>query len=270
MRKDSQNRRLTDRLNICLQFGLTLSYIIRPISYLSFYVQTKDVTLLVLCCLVVLLLCWYILECHFCCCCCCQVIRTVAVIILLFMACMLPNQIAWILFDFGGENARALSHAFWNFAEALMYLHACVNPAVYGTLTRQFRRGYLHYFRLLLCCSCARGRGFEPTRMDRSKIPRVSNHSDAIHLRDSVVCTNYVATGSLAGNAQITRLFFDSSARQGGVWGAVDGAKNETKIPSPAQSNGMTQQEPMAFSNLSFEAAAVKSADGSREQDTRL
>ncbi|XP_068693151.1 galanin receptor type 1-like [Montipora foliosa] len=80
-----------------------------------------------------------------------QIIQTLAVIVFLFMACMLPNQIAWLLFDFGGESYRELSKAFWTCAEALIYLHACVNPIVYGTLTHQFRKRYVRYFVYVFC-----------------------------------------------------------------------------------------------------------------------
>lgn len=81
-----------------------------------------------------------------------QIMKTLAVIVFLFMACMLPNQIAWILFDFGGDSNKELSKAFWTCAEALIYLHACVNPIVYGTLTSQFRQGYIRYFLSVFCC----------------------------------------------------------------------------------------------------------------------
>lgn len=82
-----------------------------------------------------------------------HIIQTLAVIVILFMACMLPNQIAWMLFDFGGDSYNQLSHAFWTCAEALIYFHACVNPIVYGTLTRQFRRVYIRVFLNIFCCS---------------------------------------------------------------------------------------------------------------------
>ncbi|XP_031549197.1 neuropeptide receptor 22-like [Actinia tenebrosa] len=81
-----------------------------------------------------------------------HVIRTVAIIVVLFVACMLPNQIAWILMDFGGEQHKNLSEKFWLFAEALMFLHSCVNPIIYGTLTRQFREGYIKYINFVCCC----------------------------------------------------------------------------------------------------------------------
>ena len=80
-----------------------------------------------------------------------QIIRTLAVIVILFMACMFPNQIAWMLFDFGGASHKKLSDAFWTCAEAFMFLHACINPIVYGSLTRQFCRGYIRFFRHIFC-----------------------------------------------------------------------------------------------------------------------
>ena len=85
-----------------------------------------------------------------------QIIRTLAVIVILFMACMLPNQIAWMLFDFGGDSQKELSHAFWISAEALIFLHACVNPIAYGSLTGQFRQGYARYLRYVFRCRKAR------------------------------------------------------------------------------------------------------------------
>lgn len=93
-----------------------------------------------------------------------HVIRTVAIIVVLFVACMLPNQIAWILMDFGGDQYKNLSEKFWLFAEALMFLHSCVNPIIYGTLTRQFREGYIKYINFICCC----GRSAQKT-MDLSE-----------------------------------------------------------------------------------------------------
>jgi len=81
-----------------------------------------------------------------------HIIRTVAIIVVLFVICMLPNQIAWILVDFGGEQYKHLSEKFWLLAEALMFFHSCVNPIIYGSLTRQFREGYIQYLRYLCCC----------------------------------------------------------------------------------------------------------------------
>ncbi|XP_068679034.1 galanin receptor type 1-like [Montipora foliosa] len=98
-----------------------------------------------------------------------QIIQTLAVIVFLFMACMLPNQIAWLLVEFGGESHRKLSEAFWTFAGALIYLHACVNPIVYGTLTHQFRKGYVRYFVYVFCCRKKSLRSRDTSRNDTTK-----------------------------------------------------------------------------------------------------
>ena len=45
----------------------------------------------------------------------------------------------------------SLSDAFWTCIEVLIYLHACVNSIVYGSLTRQFRQGYVRFFRHFFC-----------------------------------------------------------------------------------------------------------------------
>lgn len=81
-----------------------------------------------------------------------HVIRTVAIIVVLFLICMLPNQIAWILMDFGGKQYEHLSNKFWLLAEALIFFHSCVNPIIYGSLTRQYRDGYIQYLRYFCCC----------------------------------------------------------------------------------------------------------------------
>ena len=45
----------------------------------------------------------------------------------------------------------SLSDAFWTCIEVLIYLHACGKSIVYGSLTRQFRQGYVRFFRHFFC-----------------------------------------------------------------------------------------------------------------------
>ena len=120
-----------------------------------------------------------------------QIIRTLAVIVILFMACMLPNQIAWMLFDFGGDSQKELSHNFWVSAEALIFLHACVNPIVYGTLTGQFRQGYVRYLRFVFCCRKAR-----IASPDYSENPTGERHSrrksSGVIVHGSLKCRSFV------------------------------------------------------------------------------
>ena len=73
-----------------------------------------------------------------------QVIKTLTAIVILFAIFMLPNHVAWMALDFG--NNTIIADNIFKFSDILMYLHACVNPVVYGTITRRFRRKYIKYF----------------------------------------------------------------------------------------------------------------------------
>ena len=86
-----------------------------------------------------------------------QVLKTVAVIVLVFAICLLPVQLSWMMLDFGGERERRIAlEVFSKFGVPLSILHSCINPLVYGTLTRRFRRGYIRY--LVYVCPCLRKR----------------------------------------------------------------------------------------------------------------
>ena len=61
-----------------------------------------------------------------------QVIKTLAMIVILFVICLLPGQIAWLLLDFGGQKEFEIAKVIFKFEDILDILHACVNPIVYG------------------------------------------------------------------------------------------------------------------------------------------
>lgn len=73
-----------------------------------------------------------------------QVIKTLAAIVILFAIFMLPNHIAWIILDF--SHNVTIAEKIFSFSDILMYVHSCVNPVVYGTITRRFRQKYIKYF----------------------------------------------------------------------------------------------------------------------------
>ena len=82
-----------------------------------------------------------------------QVIKTLATIVILFAVCLLPAQIAWMMYDFGtDQDKETATEVFFKFAPMLLYFHSCLNPIVYGTLTRHFRRGYIKYLSYVFCC----------------------------------------------------------------------------------------------------------------------
>lgn len=77
-----------------------------------------------------------------------QVVRTIAAIVFLFVFCTFPNQIAWMASDFGNEQAKRAAIVILTFSDILAAFHSCLNPIVYGSFTRYFRRGFFRY----LCC----------------------------------------------------------------------------------------------------------------------
>lgn len=81
-----------------------------------------------------------------------QVIKTLATIVILFAICMLPAQLAWLLHDFAYEDNKSLIAFLFSFSPSLLYFHSCLNPIVYGTLTKHYRRGFIWFFSYVFCC----------------------------------------------------------------------------------------------------------------------
>lgn len=81
-----------------------------------------------------------------------QVIKTLATIVALFALMMLPAQLGWMLYDFGDKNAKKVGLFFLNICEWLLYTHACLNPIVYGSVGKHYRRDYIKYISAIFCC----------------------------------------------------------------------------------------------------------------------
>lgn len=81
-----------------------------------------------------------------------QIVKTLATIVVLFAICMLPGHIAWLLGDFGDEEEQKVAVVIIRFFDILVYIHSCLNPIVYGTLTKYFRREYSRYIAYVFCC----------------------------------------------------------------------------------------------------------------------
>lgn len=202
-----------------------------------------------------------------------QIIRTLAVIVVLFMACMLPNQIAWMLFDFGGTSHKELSHAFWTSAEALIFLHACVNPIVYGSFTRQFRRGYLLFFRYVFCCRVTNinySNGISGNlTTDRKAQPK----------RSAVVLYGSLTFRNLREKSRSTRLETQSSpvlstSGESNQFGSLSPCPS----PLPGESTSVVmllktfnRHKTKTLLNLSFTNSALEISDDEQSvQDTKL
>nr|UQI50290.1 SIFamide neuropeptide receptor [Haliclona caerulea] len=80
-----------------------------------------------------------------------QIVKTLATIVILFAVCLLPGQVCWMMVDFGSSNQKSLT-IFFDASVILSALHSCLNPIVYGTLTKQFRREYMRYFLYVFRC----------------------------------------------------------------------------------------------------------------------
>lgn len=81
-----------------------------------------------------------------------RVIKILATIVVVFALCMLPGHIAWMLLHFGGKKERRVSDEIFEFSDVLAIIHSSLNPVIYGTLTKRFRRGYMKYLSYLFCC----------------------------------------------------------------------------------------------------------------------
>ena len=69
------------------------------------------------------------------------IFKTVAVIVVAFAVSMLPAQVAWLLKEFAGHVLQDAWFARFDFAaNILATLHSCLNPVIYGTLNKHFRR----------------------------------------------------------------------------------------------------------------------------------
>ena len=207
-----------------------------------------------------------------------HIIQTLAVIVILFMACMLPNQIAWMLFDFGGDSYNQLSHAFWTCAEALIYFHACVNPIVYGTLTRQFRRVYIRVFLNIFCCSkksfmlMGTSENLSSERKSRREDGAFVLHGSlryrgVIERRETShleIRSSPNLSTSAESNCMGSRSATSSSARHS--------ISKEVRLRTSGTQDCMDTKKSlnMSFSNNALDESSVEDAEDERVQETKL
>ena len=194
-----------------------------------------------------------------------QIIRTLAVIVVLFMACMLPNQIAWMLFDFGSASQKQLSHAFWISAEALIFLHACVNPIVYGTLTGQFRRGYIRYLRYAFSC-CRKTRIRSPdSSVNRTREKHTRRKSSGLIVHGSLKYKSFVDRSKTISCQSQSSPSLSITGRSNGVRHHHDIMIQAAKVDK------QNRTKKKRLSNLSFANSSLDISDEEHNvRDTRL
>lgn len=123
-----------------------------------------------------------------------QVIKTLATIVIMFALCLLPGQVTWLLADFSTKSHHSLD--MWlKLGLVASVFHSCLNPLVYGTLTRQFRRGYIKYLSYLLCC-CESNSTVQRLRMLREESTRTDSRkrSFGFHTEKSIPGTTTTTT----------------------------------------------------------------------------
>lgn len=81
-----------------------------------------------------------------------KIAKILATIVVSFAVCMLPTHVAWLLVDFGSQSEQDTAQVIFKFSDLLAVFHSCLNPVIYGTVTRQFRQDYLRYLSFLFCC----------------------------------------------------------------------------------------------------------------------
>lgn len=65
--------------------------------------------------------------------------RTIIIILVVFLLCMLPNQVAYFLLDFGSVNQKHAAETLLDtptYLDIPTFFHSCVNPIIYGTVFR--------------------------------------------------------------------------------------------------------------------------------------
>lgn len=73
------------------------------------------------------------------------VLRTLAAIVLAYALCLLPHQVCGLLWDFGGHKEKQAVYYMVDYTHMLLNIHSCLNPFIYGTLTKHFRNRFTNY-----------------------------------------------------------------------------------------------------------------------------
>ena len=86
-----------------------------------------------------------------------EIFKTLSIIVLSFTVFMLPSQVAWMLLDFGNFRGQAWLTTLFCIANILAMVHTCINPIIYGAVSKQVRREYVTYLTSLCrCCTLER------------------------------------------------------------------------------------------------------------------
>ena len=115
-------------------------------------------------------------------------------VVIFFAVCMLPSQLAWLLWEFGKVKHKDTAKHLLKFSPITSYLHSCANPIIYGTFMAFFRKEFkLRLTKCFLCC-----RGFFCV-LRRGKIHRFqasSSHREARQQHDNGKANNDIISAN--------------------------------------------------------------------------
>ena len=119
-----------------------------------------------------------------------EVTKTLAAIVILFVLCMLPFRLSTIVMLFGNEDQVLLARTIRRYTSILTVIHSCMNPIVYGTLTKNFRSWLARYARsvnsLILCRHLQRKSNPEETAKSLKRSRMSSKHLQEFKLIDLI------------------------------------------------------------------------------------
>ena len=72
-----------------------------------------------------------------------EIIKTLTVIVITFALLIFPLQLCWLLSDFGHFQDRPWFEALRHVANSLAMIQSSLNPIIYGTVSKRYRREYV-------------------------------------------------------------------------------------------------------------------------------
>ena len=158
-----------------------------------------------------------------------QVIKTLATIVTLFALFMLPGQIAWLILDFGAAGHKEVALKMRKYTLPVTIFHSCLNPLVYGTVTRQFRRDYMRYLSHLLCC-CPE---FKYKAITRFGSPRITEASPQHSRQNKENDSQFGGSSERFGNGASVPLFTTLTTLNGSDSPSKTENNNSANLLSP-------------------------------------
>lgn len=79
-----------------------------------------------------------------------KIVKMLVAVVLLYAICLLPNQVAWLWYEFGSAETSPHFNKILTFGSIMVYVNSCVNPILYAGMNDEFRKGFAR----ILKCSC--------------------------------------------------------------------------------------------------------------------